>query len=487
MKFKSLILLFVSLFVLFSCDDGIKFDNPLDERNRTSDSNDTEAETESDDDKTDTESEYDDEKTDTASTNDEENQNRDDSDSGNSMQDDADSTDDSGDSVPDENNSDNDSADSVSDDDSDSTLENDDTDIPTNPCDPNPCTGISNSTGVCTVSNSNYICGCTFDYTWTGSTCKKLGSLTLGNICTGQIKCYDNDEEITCPTSSSADFYGQDAQYTSKCTAQSFSSSTNVVIDNNTGLSWEKSPSSSTYTWDDAPNHCNDLNNSNFGGINTWRVPNPLEFLTIVDNSKVNPATNSNFTNMPSDDDVWFWTSAEYKGNTSYAYAFKPYYGSYYGYYGYDSDDSYLKTKTYKVLCVSGEEMQLATSSNFTTQTISGSVVVTDSKTGLMWQKEYDATGKTWQEALKYCEDSTYAGYSDWRLPNKNELASLINYEKSGASYSYFPDMPNDRIFRSSSTSVHLVEYSWNVDFRYGRVYGGDGNCLYVRCVRNAK
>ncbi len=115
MKFKSLILLLVSLFILFSCDDGIKFDNPLDERNRTSDSNDTEAETESDDDKTDI-----------ASTNDEENQNRDDSDSGDTMPDDADSVNDSGDSMPDESDSDDDSADSVSDDDSDSAPENDD-------------------------------------------------------------------------------------------------------------------------------------------------------------------------------------------------------------------------------------------------------------------------------------------------------------------------------------------------------------------------
>ena len=627
MKSKSLILLLVSLFVLFSCDDGIKFDNPLDERNRTSDSNDTEAGTESDNDKTDTESEYDDDKTDTASTNDEENQNRDDSDSGDTMQDDADSIDDSGDSMTDENTPDNDSADSVPDDDSDSTDttpdesdstpdEDADTDtipadqcnpnpcsnvanstgactvsgtsyscgcnqnytwndsmltcdanlkpgdctsipenavyntvdeitqtwngeewiptnesyfsetssttecrfkcksnyiwtgsqcaLPTTPCDSNPCSGLANSNGSCTIAGSNYVCGCNTHYTWTGSLCKadeqtkpctgkpenaswntasqikqtwdgeewypsttavyntnasttecrykcstnyswnssnstcvlttqqgtcsakpentvwndngkngkfdqiwngstytpesyistynetagtcrfkcasaeytwngstcqlgsSGGSKSLGEICTGQDNCYDNSSEIACPTSSSADFYGQDAQYTSKCTAQSFSSSTNVVVDNNTGLTWEKSPSEGTYTWANRATHCTELNSSNYGGKSNWRVPNPLELLTIVDNSTYNPATNSNFTNMPSDSSVWFWTSAEYKGNTSYAYAFKPYFGNYFGY----ASDSYSKTKTYKVLCVSGDEMQPATSANFTTQTI---------------------------------------------------------------------------------------------------------------------
>ena len=350
------------------------------------------------------------------------------------------------------------------------------------PCNPNPCTSISNSNGNCTVNGSSYICGCQSGYNWTGSQCQSGssgGSKSLGEICTGQTSCYNASSSMTCPTSSSADFYGQDAQYTSKCTAQSFSSSTNVVVDNNTGLTWEKSPSSSTYTWANRATHCNELNSSNYGGKSNWRVPNPLELLTIVDNSTYNPATNSNFTNMPTDSSVWIWTSAEYKGNTSYAYAFKPYYGNYYGY----ASDSYSKTKTYKVLCVSGNEMQPATSSNFTTQTISGSVVVTDSKTGLMWQKEY-VTGKTWQQALKYCEDSTYAGYSDWRLPNKNELASLVNYEKSGEPYSYFPDMPSDW-FWSSSTVVLNTSYAWRVHFSYGYVNDYDKtNYSYVRCVR---
>ena len=343
----------------------------------------------------------------------------------------------------------------------------------TSPCDHDPCEEIANSTHICKATSWNdYTCECNDGYFWNGSECKKQS-----NICTGQDKCYSYTEEITCPTSSSADFYGQDVQYTNKCTAQSFSSTSNVVIDNNTGLTWEKSPSSDTYTWDDAPSHCAELNSSNYGGKNNWRVPNPLELLTIVDNSRYNPATNSNFTNMPTS----LWTSKEYKRNTSYAYAFKPYYGYY---FGYDSTSYYSKTQTYKVLCVSGDEMQPTTSANFTTHTISGKDLVTDSKTGLMWQKEY-VTG-TWKQALKYCEDSTYAGYSDWRLPNKNELSSLINYEKSGAPYSYFPDMPS-KWFWSSSTVVYKTNRAWLVHFYYGGVsYDLKDANQNVRCVRNA-
>ena len=219
-------------------------------------------------------------------------------------------------------------------------------------CQNNPCLSDVNSNGECSVIDAGYVCGCDEGYFWNNGECKPL---TLGNICTNQTSCYNASSSITCPAEGE-DFYGQDAQHTSTCTAQSFTAGTGAqagtVIDNNTGLVWEQSPSENEYTWDDAHNHCDDLNSANYGGKNNWRVPNPLEFMTIVDNSTYNPATNSNFTNMP-DYSVWFWTSAENKGYTSYAYAFKPYYGNYTG----SNTSSYSKTKTYKVLCVSGNEM----------------------------------------------------------------------------------------------------------------------------------
>ena len=294
-------------------------------------------------------------------------------------------------------------------------------------------------------------------------------TLTLGNICTGQNKCYNNSsEETTCPFSSSAEFLGQDAQYRSKCTAQSFSSSSNVVEDNNTGLTWEKSPSSSSYTWDNRATHCNELNSSNYDGRSNWRVPTSLEILTIVDNQKYASAVNSIFSGIPGSGS--FWTAEQYSSDQGRRF------GTNTGFIGYNS-----KTGTYnKVLCVSGDEMQKGV---FTTQTVSGSVVVTDFTTGLMWQKTYE-TDKTWQQALKYCEDLTYAGYSDWRLPNKNELASLLNLDKSAAPYSDFPNMPSDW-FWSSSTYILYTDNAWDVGFYYGLVgYYYKTKSHSVRCVR---
>ena len=387
---------------------------------------------------------------------------------------------------------------------SDTTSDEDFEQVRVNPCDSNPCEPsiVENATGECIeLGNSNYFCKCKSGYKWTGSLCQlnsSDGSQSIGNICTGQTSCYDASYDIyvdmpistasiiPCPSSSGDDFYGQDAWYASLgyCIPQSFSSSSDVVVDNNTGLTWEKSLSAGTYNWEDRAEHCNELNLENYAGKSDWRVPNPIELLTIVDNGKEgNPATNSDFTEMPTDNNSYLWTSKESKNDTSYAYAFRPYDGMIRG----GSYDIFLKTNTYNVLCVSGNELLPAASSDFT-ESLYGAIVI-DNRTGLMWQKSYYASTDTWtwQEALKYCDDLTYAGYSDWRLPNKNELASLLDYDKSSAPYSNFPGI-NSLPFWSSSTDIGY-DYlnAWSVDFGRGDVIGGIKiilYCNYIRCVR---
>ena len=119
----------------------------------------------------------------------------------------------------------------------------------------------------------------------------------------------------------------------------------------------------------------------------------------------------------------------------------------------------------------------------FNSTTVDGDVIVTDTKEGLIWQKTYEKD-KNWQQALDYCEELTYAGYSDWRLPNKNELASLVNYEKYSPA-SDFPDMPTSIYFWSSSTLVITQDAAWRVVFYDGEV--DSSNKKYtcsVRCVR---
>ena len=321
------------------------------------------------------------------------------------------------------------------------------------------------------------------------------GSGSLGKICTGQNKCYNDDlynyeeEEITCPNSQDADFFGQDAYYASlgKCTPHSFTvqtlSNQNVVYDNNTSLMWQQTIPRKYYTWDDALSYCDGLT---YAGYSDWRLPTPQELLTIVDNSRSDPAIDTTF--FPDTPNNWFWSSSTYVDNTSYAW------GVTFG-IGYVASND--KHHHIYVRCVRGTTSP-ATSFNSSTvngdvilnvkivraalHTDSGAVGATDTKTGLVWQKSY-VEDKSWQDALSYCENLAYAGYSDWRLPNKNELASLVNYEKYDPA-SKFPDMPSE-YFWSSSTYVDGRDIAWGVGFHIGDVYGKNKSSKsLVRCVR---
>lgn len=58
-----------------------------------------------------------------------------------------------------------------------------------------------------------------------------------------------------------------------------------------------------------------------------------------------------------------------------------------------------------------------------------GDDTVTDNLTGLMWLKSRAGTGNTyWNNTIDYVNDRVTAGYSDWRLPNRKESLSLIDY-----------------------------------------------------------
>ncbi len=112
---------------------------------------------------------------------------------------------------------------------------------------------------------------------------------------------------------------------------------------------------------------------------------------------------------------------------------------------------------------------------------------VTDNNTGLMWQQG-EGGQNTWEDAISYCENLSIAGYADWRLPNKNELNSIIDYElyDPAIDTNFFPDA-NASGYWSSTTYAVNSSYAWSVDFNYGDVNGYDSNKssnYYVRCVR---
>jgi hypothetical protein len=63
---------------------------------------------------------------------------------------------------------------------------------------------------------------------------------------------------------------------------------------------------------------------------------------------------------------------------------------------------------------------------------------IIDKLTGLMWVRNLNSVnggnGLRWTNALSTAESGTWCGYTDWRIPNINELRSLINYGESSTS-----------------------------------------------------
>ena len=338
----------------------------------------------------------------------------------------------------------------------------------------NPCTGINNSNSVCKVKDNiflPYSCGCEEGYYWHGKTGCRKNAITLGNICTGEVRCFNTESEIPCPSAGSA-FYGQDAQYAEAgfCKPQDLvlkkttvdAETHTTVIDNNTGLEWLSSKTDLSYNWENAIAYCENLN---YAGSSDWRLPSANELKTVLSYTIMIPYLNTEYF-----DNIYVvWTSTPYLNDPETAMLLS--FGQFH---------SQMKTDESSVVCVRGDRLP---ESEFVVSNVNGDEIVKDLTTNLYWQKSYRLEVR-WQEALEYCENLEYGGYSDWRMPNINELRSLVNYEKVDP-VSDFPDMLSDWFMSSTthffSDTVAMISFETGIESGYNKT-GSSGR---VRCVRS--
>jgi hypothetical protein len=125
---------------------------------------------------------------------------------------------------------------------------------------------------------------------------------------------------------------------------------------------------------------------------------------------------------------------------------------------------------------------------NLESYTDNGDGTVTDNVTGLMWQQVVSTTTYNWAQALAYCPKLTLAGHSDWRLPSRIELVSIVDLGVTSGvpiNATYFPSTPVGW-FWSSSPWAGSSRYAWGVGF--GDVgYTNYSDVPYMtnaRCVR---
>jgi len=122
--------------------------------------------------------------------------------------------------------------------------------------------------------------------------------------------------------------------------------------------------------------------------------------------------------------------------------------------------------------------------------------VVLDTQTGLMWmQNTADTNGDgsisssdrlTWQDSLAFCENLSLAGHSDWRLPDSNELQSLVRIDAHNPAIDTSAFACETDYYWTGSPVAGYSGYAWVVNFNSGYAGGRrKDDTYYVRCVRS--
>jgi hypothetical protein len=145
-----------------------------------------------------------------------------------------------------------------------------------------------------------------------------------------------------------------------------------------------------------------------------------------------------------------------------------------------------------------------------------------DASGNLTWQDPPSSDEMTWEDAKAYCDNLSFDGHDDWRLPTISELRSLIrgcdgtvtggacgvtdgcldlscwndacsgcnSLEGPGSGGAYWPDGLSGDIdwYWSSSAFADHGNDAWFVHFGYGGVGASNEsvgyNDFFARCVR---
>ncbi|MGB5156093.1 DUF1566 domain-containing protein [Desulfobacterium sp. N47] len=112
---------------------------------------------------------------------------------------------------------------------------------------------------------------------------------------------------------------------------------------------------------------------------------------------------------------------------------------------------------------------------------------VSDTQTRLMWTKNASLSEfpLTWSEALSFTKAlnrSKHCGYSDWKLPNRKELFSLMSHETIN------PSLPSSHPFANvfsgyywtSTSCARLPNQAWYIHLGGARVFKGMKHNSYM-------
>ncbi len=314
-----------------------------------------------------------------------------------------------------------------------------------------------------------------------------------GYLQTGQITCHDaSGREIPCPGS------GQDGESKKGIAwpVPRFEQKGETVSDRLTGLVWTQNAGLAEFpvTWQEALDFIAGINRDQAFGYSDWRLPNRRELRSLMSHQTRKPALPEShpFRNVFSG---WYWTSTTAAINTAYAWyvhmeGARMFYGGKEQFFllwpvrgrGYDVLPSTGRTACYdqngKIIpCAgTGQDGDIRTGVKWPDPRfeVVGETVI-DLLTGLSWLRAADLTHGPviWNDALRAIAEFSGAssGKLTWRLPNINELESLVDCSTYSPALSQGHPFTNVREgYWSSTTSMFEPDWAWALYLATGAV-----------------
>jgi YD repeat-containing protein len=302
-----------------------------------------------------------------------------------------------------------------------------------------------------------------------------------------------------------------------------------TITDNLTGLMWLKDancvathyPAISEYamygwlSWEEALSFILYVNAGIYplcgAGYNDWRLPNVNELESLFNAGVADPISWLNQQSFINVQSFYYWTSTTHAYNTDWAW----------NWISGSSGAGISKSESLHLWPVRGTTSEPAKlwrtgqTINYSTFpddggiragvewpsprfTTNGDTTVRDNLTGLVWSPDAGTPTigtciggvKTLQEALDYIvclNNNSYLGHNDWRLPNRKELYSLIDFSQ------YSPALTSGHPFAnvlnsgywSSTTDNSNTSNAWMIGIGYGAVgKNSKGSGFYVWPVR---
>ena len=261
-----------------------------------------------------------------------------------------------------------------------------------------------------------------------------------------------------------------------------------TMTDNMTGLVWLQNVSTSSYTWANGITYCEGLTT----GGSDWRMPNVRELRSLVNYGQSEQYTWLNGLGFSNVQSSFYWAGTTCASDAANALRVTMYFGSVY---------NNTKVGLYRVwpvraellnLPVTGQSTEYVSGDDGTYQKgisfpstrfrDNGDGTITDNMTGLMWLKDANNAGatKTWSDALAYVAglnsgaNSGNCGYTDWRVPNVNDLEILFNYGQN-TPYTWlntqgFNNVASD-FYWTSTTYAPNADNGWYINIINGNMY----------------